>query len=280
MRHADKLRQLGLGAQLRKLREEKALSTRSVARSLGVSPASINRTELGTRCPGREEVSALCALFGVIGEEKKELLERVSETKDNAAWLATDHIPDQVASLMVLEREAVTINGLELALLPGLVQTGAYARLILGASLRNELDLERQVATRLGRQAVLSKPFAPRINFFLDEAVLLHALGNPKIVGEQLRQLVAVQRGENVSIRVLPRESGPHDGHRGAFTLYGLGDGTRYVFVEAQGFGVFVTEPSAVQPFVEACEGLDKHALSAQDSDEMILAAAERLEDD
>ena len=200
MRHADKLRQLGLGAQLRKLREQKGLSTRSVARSLGVSPASINRTELGTRCPGREEVSALCALFGVVGEEKRELLDRVSETKDNAAWLATDHIPDQVASLMVLEREAVAIKGVEVSLVPGLVQTGDYARLILSAALAPGLDLERQVATRLGRQAILSKPAAPRIDFFLDEAVLWHGLGHPSVVSEQLRQLISVQRRENVAI--------------------------------------------------------------------------------
>ena len=121
MRHADKLRQLGLGAQLRKFRVEQGLSTRSVARSLGVSPASVNRTEMGSRCPGREEVSALCALFGVVGDDKQALLERVGESRNEAAWLATEKVPDQVANLTVLEREAVSITALELGLVPGLV---------------------------------------------------------------------------------------------------------------------------------------------------------------
>lgn len=279
MRHADKLRQLGLGVQLRKLRESRGLSTRSVAKSLGVSPASINRTELGSRSPSREEVSALCAVFGVVGDEKQELIERVGESKDNAAWLATEHVPDQVASLMILEREAVEITAVELALVPGLAQTADYARLILGSSLAPGVDLERQVAARLGRQAVLSKPRAPKVTMFLDEAVLWRTLANARIAQEQLKHLIAVQRRDNVAIRVLPFDALPHEGLRGSFTLYELADGTPYVFVEARSFGVFVTETSAVQPFVEVCNGLGKHALDATTSDDMISAVAERLGD-
>ena len=86
-----------------------------------------------------------------------------------------------------------------------------------------------------------------------------------------------MQRRDNVLIRVLPLDAGPHEGHRGSFAVYELADGTPYVFVEARGFGAFVTEPSAVQPFVEVCKGLEKHALDAQASDELITAVAERL---
>ena len=275
MRHADKLRQLGLGVQLRKLREKAGLSTRSVAKSLGVSPASINRTELGSRSPSRDEVSAMCALFGVVGDEKQELIERVGESHDTAAWLATEHVPDQVSSLMILEREAVRITAVELALIPGLAQTADYARLILGPSARPGVDLERQVATRLGRQAVLSKPKAPQVTMFLDEAVLRRTLGNVTIVREQLRHLLVVQARDNVAIRVLPLDAPPHEGLRGSFALYELADGTPYVFVEARSFGVFVTETSAVQPFVEVCDGLGQHALDAATSAEMISTVAE-----
>lgn len=280
MRHADKLRQLGLGAQLRKFRVEQGLSTRSVARSLGVSPASVNRTEMGSRCPGREEVSALCALFGVVGDDKQALLERVGESKDEAAWLATEQVPDQVASLMVLEREAVSITTLELALVPGLAQTADYARLVLGASFPPGAGLERQVSTRLGRQAVLSKPRAPEVTMYLDEAVLRHTLGAPKVVREQLNNLLTVQRRDNVAIRVIPIGAQPYEGLRGSFTLYELADGTPYTFVEALSFGVFATEPSTVQPFMELCKVLEGHALDAQASDEMIKVAAEGLGDE
>lgn len=277
MRHADKLRQLGLGVQLRKLRESRGLSTRSVAKSLGVSPASINRTELGSRSPSREEVSALCAVFGVVGDEKQELIERVGESKDNAAWLATELVPDQVASLMILEREAVEITAVEVGLVPGLAQTADYARLVLGTVLEPGIDLERRVATRLGRQAVLSKPRAPEVGIYIDEAVLWRSLGSPVVVQEQLKNLLVVQRRENVAVRVIPLDAGTHGALRGSFTLYKLADGTPYVFVEARSFSVFVTESSAVQSFMQACKGLKEHALDVQASDAMISAVAERL---
>lgn len=85
MNRSRRLRQIGIGTQLRKLRENSAMTTRSVARALGISSSSINRTELGQRIPDREEISALCALYGVTGKQKTSLIERVDEVADTAA---------------------------------------------------------------------------------------------------------------------------------------------------------------------------------------------------
>jgi transcriptional regulator with XRE-family HTH domain len=82
VRRSEKMRQIGLGAQLRNLREKAGLSTRSVAKSLGVSASSVNRNELGLRAPSKEEVCALCALYGVGGEDKQALLEKVGNSAE------------------------------------------------------------------------------------------------------------------------------------------------------------------------------------------------------
>ncbi|MCX2734488.1 Scr1 family TA system antitoxin-like transcriptional regulator, partial [Saccharopolyspora sp. NFXS83] len=135
MRQSEALRQLGLGVRLRTLRENKGMTTRSVGSALGVSRSSISRTERGLRAPDREEVSALCALFGVVGDEKQELLDRVGESQETSAWLALgDGMSDQLASLLVLEREAAKITCVELALVPGLAQAPDYTRCLMAMS--------------------------------------------------------------------------------------------------------------------------------------------------
>lgn len=278
MRHSGKLRQIGLGVQLRNAREIAGMTTRSVATHLSVSPSSVNRNELGSRIPNREEVSALCALYGVTGDDRQALIDRVGTTTDANAWLSNSS--DQLASLMVLEREAKVITNVEVTLVPGLVQTFEYARLVLAASCASGNDLERQVADRLGRQAVLSKPRAPQVTLVIDEGALHRTLGAPRVLREQLEHLVVVQRRENVSIRVIPLSSEAHPALVGAFALYELVDGSSYVLMDGRTMGVFVSGSSDVEPFVEASRSLTKYALDERDSSALITAIAGRLDDE
>lgn len=277
MLQANKLRQVGLGVQLRDMRHRAGMTTRMVSDSLGVSPSSVNRTECGRRAPDREEVASLCALFGITGDEKQDLLDRVGARKENTAWLSDES--DQLASLLVLEREAKAITSALITHVYGLAQTGDYAHLVLSSHCQRGTELERQVTTRLGRQSVLSKPNPPQVTMFMDESVLYRTMGNPRVVQQQLENLQTVQDRENVSIRVIPLTANVHPlvGH--SFVLYELADTTPYVFQEGVPFGVFACEPSEVQPFVEASASLNDLALDEQESSTLIKAAAERLAD-
>lgn len=277
MVQANKLRQVGLGVQLRDMRHRAGMTTRAVAETLGISPSSINRTEVGRRAPDREEVSALCALFGITGGEKQGLLDRVGTRKENTAWLSDES--DQLSSLQVLEREAKAITSALITHVYGLAQTGDYAHLVMSSHFQRGVELERQVTTRLGRQAVLSKPNPPQVTTFMDESVLYRTMGNPRIVQQQLEHLQTLQERENVSIRVVPLKADVHPLAGHIFVLYELADSTPYVFQEGVPFGVFACEPSEVQPFVEASASLNDLALDEQDSSTLIKSAAERLAD-
>ncbi|MGP4021104.1 helix-turn-helix domain-containing protein [Saccharopolyspora sp. 5N708] len=279
MRQSEKLRQIGLGVQLRALRENAGLSTRSVAKSLGVSASSVNRNELGLRAPSKEEVSALCALYGVVGEDKEALLEKVGDSAETAAWLANG-VPDQLASLMVLEREAVAITDVQVSVMPGLAQTADYARLVLGDQAEPGIDLENKVATRLGRQAVLSKPRAPRVSCFIDEGVLHRTLGNSRVLRDQLEQLIILQRRDNVEVRVIPFDWTPSSSIKASFSAYELVSGSPYVFAEVYNLGLFVTDPSEVRSFMKVCRSLDESALDTAESSVLIRKIAESLNDD
>lgn len=280
MRQAEKLRQIGLGVQLRKAREEAGMTTRVVAANLGLSPSSVNRNELGSRIPKRDEVSALCGLYGVTGEDKEALLERVSQPAQSAAWLATGYVPDQLASLMVLEQEATIITYVEVALMPGLVQTADYARLVFDGLVGEDTDLEKQVTTRLGRQSLLSRPRGPKVVMFIEEGALNRTLGSSRVLRDQLEQLLLLQRRDNISIRVVPFNAPAYPANGGPFSLYELPDRTTYAFLESQLLGVFVTEPTEAKPFVEVCQSLDTRALDEESSSALIKKTAEGLIDE
>ncbi|WP_275296511.1 helix-turn-helix domain-containing protein [Saccharopolyspora spinosa] len=265
--------------QLRKLREDARMSTRSVAKALGLSPSSVNRNELGLRAPSKEEVSALCALYGVVGEDKEALLEKVGDSAETAAWLANG-VPDQLASLMVLEREAVAIIDVQISLIPGLAHTADYARLILGDETAPGIDLENQVATRLGRQAILSRPRAPKVRLLIDEGALHRTLGSRRVLRDQLEHLLVLQRRDNVGVRVIDFEATPRPAIGTSFSLYELANGSPYVFVEVRGLGLFVTEPTEVASFVTACRSLDDCALDETASTALIRKIAETLNDE
>ncbi|MEU6131565.1 helix-turn-helix transcriptional regulator [Saccharopolyspora sp. NPDC047091] len=93
------------------------MSTRSVAERIGVSHTSIARTELGTRTPEPEEVIALCAVYGIIGRRRDQLIEQVDGTDFSTAWLATGPATaQQITSLVALETRASEITDVSLGL--------------------------------------------------------------------------------------------------------------------------------------------------------------------
>ncbi|MEV5538733.1 helix-turn-helix transcriptional regulator [Saccharopolyspora shandongensis] len=272
--------QVGLGVQLRKLREKAGMTTRSVAAALGISPSSVNRTELGQRAPNRDEVTALCALYGVTGEQKVLLIDRAGKSAKSAWFELASRVSDQQATMLILEQEASSIVDVENTLIPGLAQTAEYARLLMSMSELPGQDLENRVAARLGRQAVLSRPEAPEVRFFLDEAALLRTMNDARIMREQLEHLIVLQRRSNVSLRIVPLSSMPHPALDGSFSLYGLPDGSAHVFVEARYFAVALTEPADVEPFMKACQELDDCALDKQESTCLVKDIVGRLGDE
>ncbi|GAA2808869.1 helix-turn-helix transcriptional regulator [Saccharopolyspora taberi] len=255
------------------------MTTRSVASALGLSASTVNRTELGSRVPDRDEMSALCALYGVTGEAKRELIELVGEVGDASAWVGSGRVADITGSVMALEREAVSITQASVALIPGLTQTAEYTRAVLENSCSPDV-VERIVTRRLGRQALLSRPNAPAVTMFIEEGALHRSFGKPGVLREQLEKLLAVQRREHVSVRVTPFDASGSPGIGGPFVIYEFADGSRQVFVESSRLCIFIGEPSEIAPLVKIAEMLDTCALDEQGSSALIRKIAEGLASD
>lgn len=91
-------------------------------------------------------------------------------------------------------------------LVPGMLQTEAYARAILAADPECGDDLEDRVGGRLERQQVLARPTPPVLTVIADEAVLHLCIGGPKVMHGQLVHLAEVSERPRIYVHVIPAE--------------------------------------------------------------------------
>src|SRR5690625_1469787 len=132
MFHERRLFHVGLGAELKKLREISRMSTRTVGIKMDTSPAWVSRTETGTRRPTAAEVAALCGLYGASAEVREQLMSKAGDLDGETVGLpVSDDFSDQHANIVVLENEANAVTDYGVALIPGLVQTADYARSLI-----------------------------------------------------------------------------------------------------------------------------------------------------
>lgn len=273
------VRARGLGAELRELRETKKLTTREVAKHLGWSASTVSRTENGMRNISSEDVAALLVLYGVTGQERERLLALARES-DQPGWWETQHpgLPSQLTALIGFESQAIRIVDVELILVPGLLQTPEYVRAMLDAASVPGLQAETRVATRLGRQALLSRPEPPEYLAIVDESVLRRPVGGKAVMAEQIRHIGRVAERPNVSVQVIPYDCGAHAGLSGSYVLLEFAKARSIVHLEHKRSSLFLDEPDDVTPFVSTVDTLRNVALDPIRSIELLKSLAVEYE--
>jgi transcriptional regulator with XRE-family HTH domain len=175
-----------LRTELRRLREQCGLTQDAVARQLDWSHSKIVRIERGTSKISVRDVHALLRAYGVGEDETVDrLVDWAKRGRRRDWWFEYKKvIPDSYSGYVGLEAEASTIRSFQPTVIPGLLQTAAYIREVVGAD-SNVIDSavqDRRVALRLHRQRqVLDKPDPPSLIFVVDEGVLLRVAGSCEI---------------------------------------------------------------------------------------------------
>jgi transcriptional regulator with XRE-family HTH domain len=192
---------------LRTLRASTELTTVQVANMLGFSRSKVSRLENGRRGASQDDLMRLCDLYRV-GDEQRARLSELAAGGKQRAWWSSPNLPD--ADYIGLEAEAESINDYGLAVVPGLLQTPAYAREMVRATapaLEPQI-VEERVRARMARQKLLSASDGPSFIAVLDESVLYRVVGSPRVMLGQLKRLVEVAQLPNVTIRVVPYDAG------------------------------------------------------------------------
>jgi transcriptional regulator with XRE-family HTH domain len=149
------------------------------------------------------------------------------------------------------EAEATALYTFEHSLVPGLLQTEAYARAILETHPDVTEDMVRErLAGRLSRQEILDRddPPPPVVCALVDQSALNREIGGPAVMRDQLMHLNAMSRRPNITVQVIPN-TGAHLGLLGAFTVADLGGSPGIVNLEDIADGR-VTEDAATVSMV------------------------------
>jgi transcriptional regulator with XRE-family HTH domain len=260
------LRQRELGRRLRDLRKGMGLTVEDVGEQLLCSATKISRLETGARRASLRDVRDLCRLYQVTDESEAERLMDLARQARQVGWW-TQYEEPLFSPLLGLEQEAVAITSYSMYYVPGLLQTGDYARAIIkGIERRMEPDvLEQRVEARLRRQRLLEQKTPPRFRALLDEAVLRRQVGSPPIMQAQLDRMLAWIRQDKVTVQVIPFEAGAHASTDSNFDFLEFADESLQrpvVFVEGLFSNRYQERPVEIARYREALEYLRDAALS------------------
>ncbi|KAA2254960.1 helix-turn-helix domain-containing protein [Solihabitans fulvus] len=262
-----------IGLELERHRHAAGMNLEQVGKKLGLSAATMSRTENGKRAPSSEEVASILTVLGVTGSERERLIEQARS--DHSSGLLTTDLNAQSRTYQGLERTATSITNFELVLVPGLAQTVDYAHAVISTLQFHESDseIEARVARRISRQAIFTRKQLPELNFIVTEVGLRLPIGGPRVMTSQVRHLVDLSERPQINIRIVPAGVAAHPGLTGSFALMSFSDSV-IVCVESRTCGMFLDDPRQVEFHKLTAEKLLEIALDEQESRRLMLSIA------
>ncbi|MET9525815.1 helix-turn-helix domain-containing protein [Streptomyces coeruleorubidus] len=246
-----------LGAELRHAREKAGLSQEELGQRLFVSGSFVGQLEAGTRRMQREYARLLDEVLGT-----EDFFQR------NCAAAAKSKYPEHFAEAAEAEALTTAIREYASMLIPGLLQTPAYARAVCRSYQPTAPDqkIEERVASRMERTRILDDPTKPMLWSVIDEAALRRVTGGAKVMAEALQHIATLMRRSRVIVQVLPFDAGAHPAMQGCVKLMDFDDAPPLVYLEGVGTGRLEDDPATVAEYRFYYEFLTASALSPEKS--------------
>ncbi len=273
------LRRRELGALLRARRLDLGLTVDQVAERLLCSPSKVSRMETGQRGATQRDVRDLCALYGIADEAERARLMTLAREGKQPGWWQSFELP--YSTYVGLEQEALSMPTYQSAVVPGLLQSGDYARALHRAWVP-EFDphvSEQRIEERATRQQILTRPDSPRIAIVLDEAVLLRPIGGAAAMYEQLSMILEFGKQPNVTVQIIPFAAGAHPALESDFVILNFGRTPSVVYVEGLVGQIYLDRAQDVQRYLQVFDRLCVMALSPKDSADLMIKVRETYND-
>lgn len=254
-----------LGARLRTVRQGQNLSLERAAELAQWSPSTQSRIETGKRKITVEDVATLLAVYRVPVDLRTELIE-MAKAGNTAGWWdrPLPGVPRELGALVSYEASASALTDWSVTVIPGMLQTHAYAAGFMIADGVDPMDIETRWMARLRRQEVLG---TVEYTAFIGEAALHTPFGGPQVLREQLRHLLGTyERGLRVRI---VREHQAHAFLLHSWLLMEFSEVSPVVHVELMVGGVYLHDQET-EPYYRTLRVLDDVALSPAASRDMV----------
>jgi DNA-binding XRE family transcriptional regulator len=247
-------------------RTKHGLSCAQLGRVLGCNRQSVSNMEAAR--PGwrldDDQAKKLDELWDLNGHFGRLL--RYARARHDADWFA-QHV--------AYEKRATVMRIYEALIVPGLLQTEAYARALLTAG-QVVKDVDVAVEARMKRQEILAGKDPPLLWALLNQNILDQPVGSPEVMKAQLARLVEASRLPNIVIRVVPRSLGAHVGLDGSFTITTVEEGD-VAYMEAVGGGRLSLDRAEIRRYGVRYDRIGADALSRDSSRSLMEQVMESM---
>ncbi|MFJ8231586.1 helix-turn-helix domain-containing protein [Streptomyces sp. NPDC094448] len=267
------VRRRRLGSQVRRYRNDAGMSAEAAARAMGWDPGKLSRIEHAKAALQPKDVAPLLALYGVTEEAAVVALVAMAKDAGRKGWWTSysDVVASSYADLIALEADAEGIREWSPYLVPGLLQTPAYARETIAAHAltRTPQEVHALSEVRVARQSVLSRPGGEPLRYVavIGEAALHQRFASrPETMRDQIRRLIETTEVPGITLQVMPLDATPHPGGAGGFSLFGFAQPLPGVVQIENLKGTSYAEGDEIRLFDDAFGRIVGAALSTDDS--------------
>lgn len=271
-----------LGTRLRELRATRFRSASELGRALGWQQSRVSKLERGAQLPSSGDLDAWVRVTGAEPAVRAELDELLTAARVTySVWsdvYRSRGIAARQAQIGTAEAEAAVIREYQPAMMPGIVQTTAYAHDMLsipgGVVLTGATtdSINELIAARVKRQELLYQRGC-RFQIVLGQAALQTRFGTVDTLLGQLDRLVMLSGLASMDLRVLPEDVPSPIMPLAGFSLHD--DGTLHV--ETLTGEHRIDNPEEVTAHTKAFEQLRDTALADSDAVALIQQVATGL---
>lgn len=203
-----------LGRELCRARVAAGFSSQqALADHLGFERTTVAKVESGDRVPSDPVLTAWAQACNIDTEHYQRLAD--------LARAADGPVPAWFEDYLEAERAAQSLAIWSPIVIPGLLQTAEYARVLLLAQQTDTSDeaIDALVHARLDRQAIFDRAGPPDVTVVLDEAVLHRLIGTPAVMHDALVHVAQMALRPSIVVQVVPAGKGANAGIGGAFDI-------------------------------------------------------------
>ncbi|WP_405739080.1 helix-turn-helix transcriptional regulator [Streptomyces sp. NBC_01525] len=167
-----------------------------------------------------------------------------------------------------LEAEAVTLWTYECRVIPGLLQTEAYARAVTVSvpPVKDEEQVDQQVLARLERQRLFQRRPPITFSFIIEQALIERCTGGPDTTRELIDHLLERAGQFNVELQIMPLRQPDHAGFDGPLRLLETPENKWLAYAEGQRGGLLISDSKEVSIMLQRYARLRSQALTPEDS--------------
>ncbi|MEV6065534.1 helix-turn-helix transcriptional regulator [Nocardia sp. NPDC052001] len=285
--HGSTLPRRQLGRYLREGRMQCNMTIAEAASMMEWSESKLQRLETGNAEKIRVlDIRELCRIYDFDDEFSSAVMGLAQQASVKSWWHEYDDlIPEGFNVYVGLEASARSLVSYQPDLIPGLLQTTDYARVLISDYWPDAEggDIDRRVQLKMRRQSLLTrKRNAASFTVIVHETALRRVVGSPRIMSAQLRRVADMSTLPTIAVRVLPFSAGVPIGHTvGPFVILDFGRDTvnrpvepTVVYLENFLGDLYLEKQAAVEKYRQAYQALQHSALDEASSRDLLRKAA------